>query len=65
MNELEMAPMTTDPVCGMTVNPEVAAAQGLRAEHKGETYSFCSKGCKLDFEDDPDKVFEPGYQPHM
>jgi P-type Cu+ transporter len=65
MNELDMAPMATDPVCGMQVNPEVASAQGLRAEHDGRTYYFCGKGCKLDFEDDPQKVFAPGYEPHM
>ncbi len=65
MNELEMAPMATDPVCGMQVNPEVAAAQGLHAEHEGQTYYFCGKGCKLDFEEDPKKYFDPSYVPSM
>jgi len=65
MDELEMRPMAKDPVCGMDVNPEIASAQGLKAEHEGETYYFCSKGCKLDFDDDAAKYFEPGYQPHM
>ena len=65
MNELEMAPMAKDPVCGMVVNPEVATAQGLTSEHEGQTYYFCGKGCKLDFDDDPAAVLAPGYQPHM
>ena len=57
--------MATDPVCGMQVNPEVAAAQGLSAEHEGETYYFCGRGCLLDFQDDPAKVLDPAYRPHM
>jgi Cu+-exporting ATPase len=65
MNELNMAPMAKDPVCGMDVNPEIAQAQGLTSEHEGQTYVFCGKGCKLDFDDDPAAVFAPGYQPHM
>jgi Cu+-exporting ATPase len=31
-----------DPVCGMTVNPDTAAAH---VERDGQTYYFCSKGC--------------------
>ncbi len=65
MNELEMRPMAKDPVCGMDVNPEIATAQGLSSEHDGETYFFCGKGCKLDFDDNPAKFFEADYQPTM
>jgi YHS domain-containing protein len=65
MNELEMAPMATDPVCGMEVNPEIAKAQGLSSDHDGTTYFFCGKGCKLDFEEDPGKFFAPDYVPSM
>ena len=65
MNELEMAPMAKDPVCGMEVNPEVASAQGLSSEHEGETYYFCGKGCKLDFDEEPGKFFGPDYVPSM
>ncbi len=54
-----------DPVCGMDVNPEVANAAGLTAEHEGTTYYFCGRGCLLDFQDDPRRFFEPGYVPHM
>ena len=65
MNELEMAPMAKDPVCGMEVNPEVATAQGLSSEHEGETYYFCGRGCKLDFDENPQTYFDPGYTPSM
>ena len=54
-----------DPVCGMDVNPEIASAQGLKSDYDGETYFFCGKGCKLDFDEDPAKFFGPEYQPHM
>ncbi len=39
-----------DPVCGMTVEEDSAAAT---ADYKGVTYYFCSVGCKKDFEADP------------
>jgi P-type Cu+ transporter len=42
--------MATDPVCGMTVQPEDAAAT-LR--QNGETYHFCSEGCLEKFRQDP------------
>jgi YHS domain-containing protein len=54
-----------DPVCGMEVNPEVASAAGLSAEHEGRTYHFCGKGCMLDFRDEPRRFFDPDYVPHM
>ena len=56
---------TTDPVCGMTVNQEVAIAAGLRAEHDGETYYFCGRGCMLDFLEGPKRFLDPDYVPHM
>jgi YHS domain-containing protein len=65
MDELQMQAMAKDPVCGMEVNPEIAQAQGLASEHQGETYYFCGKGCKLDFDEDPSKYFDPGYVPSM
>lgn len=40
----------TDPVCGMTVSEETAAAAW---EHAGETYLFCSLGCFERFRGDP------------
>jgi Cu+-exporting ATPase len=65
MNELPMQPTTTDPVCGMDVNVEIAHALGLTSEHDGTTYAFCGKGCKLEFDENPARFFEPGYQPRM
>ncbi len=42
----------TDPVCGMKVDPQNAAAT---REHQGETFYFCSDQCALTFDDNPDK----------
>ena len=47
--------MTTtfkDPVCGMDVTPATAAGQ---SQHNGETYYFCSLGCKRSFDKEPEK----------
>ncbi len=41
----------TDPVCGMTVNPD-AGKPSLR--HGGETYHFCSQKCHDKFAADPE-----------
>ena len=42
--------MTTDPVCGMTVEPNSAAGS---ATHQGQTYWFCSPHCLAKFKADP------------
>jgi YHS domain-containing protein len=42
--------MVTDPVCGMHIESEEAAAT---AEHEGRTYYFCSQACHEAFEADP------------
>jgi Cu+-exporting ATPase len=42
--------MVTDPVCGMRIDPDDAAAT---AEHEGKTYYFCSEACRDAFVDDP------------
>lgn len=65
MQTLEPIPTAHDPVCGMAVNREVASAAGLVAEHQGETYYFCGKGCRLEFLDDPARFFDPDYLPQM
>ncbi len=44
--------MAKDPVCGMDVDPKTAAG---KSEYKGQTYYFCSPGCKRDFDKDPEK----------
>ncbi len=50
MAEVELAEI--DPVCGMKVLPEKAAAS---VHHMGRTWYFCAQGCKTKFEADPGK----------
>jgi Cu+-exporting ATPase len=45
----------TDPVCGMTISPHEAVAT---AEHKGQTYHFCSAACARRFRENPDSFVE-------
>jgi Cu+-exporting ATPase len=54
-----------DPVCGMTVNIAVAMSRNLHYRHEGVDYYFCGRGCRLDFEEDPARYLDPGYQPSM
>ncbi len=50
--------MAKDPVCGMQVDKEKAAATSV---YKGETYYFCNPGvCKAHFDKDPEKLLEEG-----
>lgn len=42
--------MAKDPVCGMNVDPQSAAAT---AEHGGTSYYFCSEHCRKQFEANP------------
>jgi YHS domain-containing protein len=44
--------MAIDPVCKMEVKEEEAAAT---SEYQGKTYYFCATGCKIDFDEDPEK----------
>ena len=45
----EQTSTVTDPVCGMTVDPDTATS----IEHEGHTYYFCAKGCANTFSKDP------------
>ena len=54
--------MVKDPVCGMEVDPRTAKH---RSEYAGHAYYFCGTGCKLDFDEDPARVFAPDYRPSM
>lgn len=54
-----------DPVCGMTVEPEAARAKGLHSSLNGADYFFCGRGCKLEFDDDPQRYLDPSYVPSM
>lgn len=47
--------MVRDPVCGMTVDP---ATSTHRFEYRGETFHFCSAGCKTKFAADPKAYLE-------
>ncbi len=50
--EMERHQSAIDPVCGMRVDPDHAE---YRSFQKGETYYFCSAGCKETFDKDPGK----------
>ncbi len=56
--------MAIDPVCGMEVD---TASATFVSEYKGETYYFCSPGCKRDFDNQPEhfirKDDDPGQHP--
>ena len=41
-----------DPVCGMDIDAATAAGT---SEYKGQTYYFCSLGCKKSFDKEPEK----------
>ena len=45
----EMATMANDPVCGMSVD----RAKAVAGEWRGQTFYFCSRGCKAEFMVDP------------
>jgi P-type Cu+ transporter len=49
---LQGAPKHKDPVCGMMVAPDKAAA---KVERAGQTYYFCSKRCAERFSSEPGK----------
>ncbi len=48
----EMRTMATDPVCGMSIERERAAAH---VERQGATYYFCADGCRNEFAQQPEK----------
>ncbi|MBS1895374.1 MAG: YHS domain-containing protein [Actinobacteria bacterium] len=49
--------MATDPVCGMEISPDSAAAS---AEFEGTTYFFCSEDCKDSFLREPGRYLTAG-----
>ena len=48
--------LATDPVCGMTVDPDDA---NFEAEEGGRRFVFCSAGCRDKFKADPQRFLEP------
>ena len=57
-----MTQTVIDPVCDMEITPETAAGT---SEYKGNTYYFCSAGCKRSFDKDPEKYLNKGEQTHQ
>ena len=51
-----MADTVKDPVCGMEIRPEDAAAT---EEHEGLTFYFCSEACHETFVNDPHRYGHP------
>jgi len=48
--------MVNDPVCGMTIEVDSAAAQ---EEYQGKTWYFCCDSCHSRFQADPARYTEP------
>ncbi|MDA4118152.1 MAG: YHS domain-containing protein [Thaumarchaeota archaeon] len=44
-----------DPVCGMMVDERETE---LTSEHDGQTFYFCSPGCKAAFDNDPHRYMD-------
>lgn len=55
-----MADTVKDPVCGMEIRPEDAAAT---EEHEGRTFYFCSQACHETFVNDPHRYGHPMDEP--
>ncbi|MBV9554739.1 MAG: heavy metal translocating P-type ATPase [Alphaproteobacteria bacterium] len=51
-----MTGAATDPVCGMSVDPQTA---GHHAEHNGRRFFFCGVRCKERFAADPARFLDP------
>jgi Cu+-exporting ATPase len=54
--ETTVSAKARDPVCGMTVDPQKTPH---RHEHAGESYFFCSAGCRGKFAADPANYLAP------
>jgi Ala-tRNA(Pro) deacylase len=48
--------MVTDPVCGVSLDREHAVRH---SEYKGQSYYFCSLGCEMEFDDNPEAYARP------
>jgi Cu+-exporting ATPase len=44
--------MTKDPVCGMQIDEKQAIG---KSDYKGQTFYFCSAGCKQKFDSNPEQ----------
>ena len=50
-----MPDIQRDPVCGMDIDTQDAAA---KSQHQGRTYYFCSESCKEKFDLNPQRYAE-------
>lgn len=57
------SPKAKDPVCGMQV--DTAKPPGGSMEYKGQTYYFCSAGCKTSFGKEPELYISGQKRPAM
>jgi putative ABC transport system ATP-binding protein len=55
----DMGRLARDPVCRMTVEEEAAPALAFG----GQTYYFCSRGCRSEFEEDPQRFLSAAARP--
>ena len=56
-----MATTVHDPVCHMDIDPSTAAGT---SEYNGQTYYFCSPGCKASFDKDPERYINSNPSEH-
>lgn len=49
------SPTVTDPVCGMTINPDTAPG---KSNFGGSTYFFCNPSCKSKFDANPERYVQ-------
>jgi len=57
-----MTEQVKDFVCGMTLDKDQAATT---AEYQGQTYYFCTSGCKAEFEKDPKRYAQTAGHEHQ
>ncbi len=54
-----MATTVKDLVCGMDINHATAAG---KSDYNGQTYYFCSLGCKKAFDQNPEKYLDKEHE---
>lgn len=50
--------MPIDPVCEMAIDKNDAEKEGNVVEYEGRKYFFCATGCKVRFEENPEKYID-------
>jgi Cu+-exporting ATPase len=53
MRDMANTKLIRDPACGMDIDVNSAAA---KSDYKGQTYYFCSVGCKTKFDAAPESI---------